>query len=592
MARLIAARRGAPVGPVRTSLLQGALIPAAMHWYRAERPTDSLRAGMPRSEPDTIFQCSDGSWVHIMACPDQASLMSDGLARMSEADLDRCRQAHPRTPFTTRTFPNWQANVEIFKQHPREAWLRSLRAADVPVDSVEPLGKIYFDEQAQLNQYAVKVEDPHRGTTIQPGAPLSIAPPMRIRNPAPLPGQDDENVFEMQPRLRQPPAALPAAGVPSQPLAGLKVLDLGNFLAGPLAPMLLADLGATVIKVEMPSGDPMRWLDAAFIGCQRGKRAIALSLKDPASKPVMERLVRWADVIHHNQRMTAARKLGLDYESLRAINPDMIYCHVSSYGPQGARKDWPGYDQMFQSSCGWEIESAGQGNPPQWVRFGMLDHQCALASLLATLLGLYGRESTGQGQAVAASLLGASVLTVGETIVQADGTLTPYAKLDGRQMGVGPHDRFYECRDGWVCLLVAPERMSDIHRAAGVGEESFERWMRAASVSDALTLLRRCSAQAVRVVLDDGDSFFASADNRRHGLIARYAHPVYGSLDHVGRFWDFVNLEQAIERPPPLLGEHSRAILRELAFSEAEIEALLASGTVVQGSVPEAVSQT
>lgn len=114
----------------------------------------------------------------------------------------------------------------------------------------------------------------------------------------------------------------------------------------------------------------------------------------------------------------------------------------------------------------------------------------------------------------------------------------------------------------------------------------------AASVSDALTLLRRCSAQAVRVVLDDGDSFFASADNRRHGLIARYAHPVYGSLDHVGRFWDFVNLEQAIERPPPLLGEHSRAILRELAFSEAEIEALLASGTVVQGSVPEAVSQT
>ncbi|MET0986626.1 MAG: CoA transferase [Steroidobacteraceae bacterium] len=587
VARLIAAQHGAPAGSVRTSLLQGALIPAAMHWYRAERPTESLQAGMPRNEPDTIFQCSDGQWIHVMSCPDGADLMQAGLAQMSDADRERCRKLHPRTPFTTRSFPNWQANVEIFQRHAREPWLSSLRAADVAVDGVEPLGKIYFDEQARINGYVVAVDDPVRGRTLQPGPPISMTPAIRIRNPAPRPGTHQDEVFATSLSDVDGPASLATTHPPQQPLAGLKVLDFGSFLAGPLGPMLLADLGATVIKVEMTSGDPMRWLDAAFVGCQRGKRSLALSIKDPASKAVLERLVRWSDVVHHNQRLTAARKLGLDYETLATMNPDIVYCHVSSYGPLGPRKDWPGYDQMFQSSCGWELESAGGGNAPRWVRFGMLDHQCALASVLATLLGLYMRHKTGKGQAVTSSLLGASVLTVGETIVRPDGSLTPYPQLDSMQLGIGPHDRMYQCRDGWIEVLAAADRMQEIYAAAGVDDVSgLARWMAQACVSDALALVRHGGAQAVQIALDDGHSFFASEDNRRSGLIAQYSHPLYGRFEHVGRFWDFGNLQQNVGRAPPLLGQHSCEILREFSFTDAEIDALIASGTVVQAAVP------
>src|SRR5439155_7566681 len=108
---------------------------------------------------------------------------------------------------------------------------------------------------------------------------------------------------------------------------------------------------------------------------------------------------------------------------------------------------------VFQSSSGWELEGAGEGNPPMWHRFGMMDHQCAMASLVATLLGLYRRDETGEGQFVAASLLGASVMTASETLLRADDTLAPYARLDGDQMGVSDTQRLYRCADGWVAIV-------------------------------------------------------------------------------------------------------------------------------------------
>ncbi len=106
---------------------------------------------------------------------------------------------------------------------------------------------------------------------------------------------------------------------------------------------------------------------------------------------------------------------GIDEDSVRAVNRDIIYCHTSSYGPQGPRADWPGYDQLFQSSCGWEVAGAGEGNPPMWHRFGFMDHLCAMGSVIATLLALYHRDRTGQTQFAAGSLLGGGVLTNSET---------------------------------------------------------------------------------------------------------------------------------------------------------------------------------
>ena len=212
------------------------------------------------------------------------------------------------------------------------------------------------------------------------------------------------------------------------PLEGIKVLDLGAFIAGPLAPMLLGDLGAEVIKVEPVSGDPVRgWRDGFYVACNRGKRGIALNITHPDGRAVMDRFISWADVVHHNIRMTAAQRLGIDRDQIRAVNPDAVFSHGSSYGLLGARADWPGYDSVFQAMAGWNVENAGQDNPPLFVHYGYLDSLTGASSAIATLLALYHRQRTGLATMTSASLLNTATFTNSETLVGLDdGHLGPY----------------------------------------------------------------------------------------------------------------------------------------------------------------------
>ncbi len=182
-------------------------------------------------------------------------------------------------------------------------------------------------------------------------------------------------------------------------------------------------------------------------------------------------MIRWADIVHHNLRMPAAHRLGVDYESVKAINPEIVYCHTSSYGPRGPRADWPGYDQLFQSSCGWEVAGAGEGNPPMWHRLGFMDHQCALSSVVSTLLALYQRDHTGEGQFVAGSLLGAGVMTNSETYLTADGELAPVAVLDHEQTGIEPGYRIVKVADGWVAIAArTDDQLAALSTVAGVAD--------------------------------------------------------------------------------------------------------------------------
>jgi len=315
VARLIARQRDGIGGPAHTSLLQGALIPMTMHWATAERPTQSFARGMPKNAGDSLFRCGDGQWIHLMANPDASPLMREVFAEMGEDGVERANARHVAGQMGA-SFPNFGANVEALESRPREAWLGSLWASDVPVQPCLALGELYFDEQAKLNSYVVEVDDPERGKTRQPGHPYTTTPDSRVKGPAPTLGQHSEEIL-----AASPPAGFAARGKSSgkPPLEGLKVLDFGNFLAGPLAPMLMADLGAQVIKLEATTGDMMRFaVERVFSGCQRGKRGIALNLKDSETRPVVEKLVEWADVVHHNLRYPAARRLRIDYDSLKA----------------------------------------------------------------------------------------------------------------------------------------------------------------------------------------------------------------------------------------------------------------------------------
>ena len=141
------------------------------------------------------------------------------------------------------------------------------------------------------------------------------------------------------------------------PLSGVVVLDLGQYLAGPFAPMLLGDLGAEVIKVEPVRGDGMRMAGMPFVGCQRGKLDIAVDVKAPEGLEVVMRLAEMADVVHHNMTKGTAARLGVDYEALRERNPQLVHCNTYAYGAEGPLSEFGGLDPVYQAACGLEYEA-------------------------------------------------------------------------------------------------------------------------------------------------------------------------------------------------------------------------------------------
>ena len=571
MARL-ADRKGATGGTAHTSIAQGALVPMTMHWARAERPTESFSKGLDKNTAIAIHRCSDGRWIHVHYSPDKAPLMSAALDAMGGKGVAAANARWGRN----HTAPNFGANREIFATRPSTEWLPHLWANDVAVQPAAPFGEIYFDRQARENGYVQPVDDPVFGATLQPGSPIHLDPPSRVRGALrPLGGDTAEVCSVLRHRIKRPPGT--GRGLPME---GLRVVDFGAYLAGPFASMLLADLGADVLKVEPPGGEALRYLARVFCGVHRGKKSLALDLKSSDADGTVAALARWADVFHHNIRIPAASRLGLDYDVLATTNPGIIGCHVSAYGPTGVRADWPGFDQMFQASGGWEVENGGLGNAPMWLRFGVTDHLAALASVFAVLLALRSRDRGRSGQMVSASLLGATLASTAETIVHPDGSLEPYSQLDGDQRILADGVGLYRCQDGWLAVAArdAATRISFLDLANGE-TSPFE----AMQVAEAATLLEEIGVPCERVVEDQMDAFLDSDDNRRSGLSTRFDHPSLGRLDQIGAFWRFAGKAAIASEPAPEIGQHTRMILQAVGVPAGEIARLIAGNVAFQG---------
>lgn len=534
-------------------------------WSRAERPSPSFARGIAKDAIWSIFECGDGRWIHVpYTSPDRAPLMSEALEDLGPDGVAAANLEHPGDP----RLPNFGANRVAFLRHDSATWMKDLADADIPAGVVEPLGAILTDPQARLNGYVVDIDDAVFGPTKQAG---TTEPPPRVRGRAPVLGEHDDEEFSRtigQPRHDDAPTT-----ATRWPLEGLRVVDFGHHIAGPIATMLLADLGADVIKVEPPGGETMR----SFAGAQRGKRGLVLDLRDRGSAETLAALLGWADVVHHNTRGGAASRVGIDADAVLAANPRVVHCHVNSYGPDGPSSELPGYDAVFEASCGWEHEGAGPGNPPLWYRFGMLDHYCGTASLVATLLGLYERNRTGRGQRVSASLLGAGVLTAGETLLLADGSVADYPRLDADQTGVAPDDRLYRVADGWIAVAPGtPTSADDPYRAMcqslGVGSiGAVEQALRHITTASAIRSFDLHGVWAVAVVTSPMDDFFDDPTNRASSLSVAYDSAEYGRLEQVGRLWDFGSLGCRIERAAPAVGQHTDELLDELGVHHHDL---------------------
>jgi crotonobetainyl-CoA:carnitine CoA-transferase CaiB-like acyl-CoA transferase len=206
------------------------------------------------------------------------------------------------------------------------------------------------------------------------------------------------------------------------PLEGIKVVEMGVWVAGPSAGAILADWGAEVIKIEPPDGDPCRGLSAMLGGGpnpvfeldNRGKRSVALDLDNPDSRALAQRLVNEADVFLSNMRPQAVEKYGLDYESAAARNPRLVYCQVTGYGPDTPDANRASYDVgAFWSRAGVTMSLVPPGNTPPQQRGGMGDHMTGANAAGAISAALFARERTGKGQRVAVSLIRVGVYMMG-----------------------------------------------------------------------------------------------------------------------------------------------------------------------------------
>jgi crotonobetainyl-CoA:carnitine CoA-transferase CaiB-like acyl-CoA transferase len=375
------------------------------------------------------------------------------------------------------------------------------------------------------------------------------------------------------------------------PLDGVTVVDLTSYIAGSYSAMMLGDMGARVIKVEGLEGDSFRELPG-FYGWNRGKRSIAVNLKDPDGCAVIHRLAETADVVMENMRPGVVERLGVDYESLRPVNSRLIYCSISAFGPNGPERDRPGYDPVFQA-LGGVMTLQGFGSAPQYVRIAVTDYYTAALACQAVLAALFVRERTGQGQRVWTSLLHGVLALQSGNFVDWPGREIVYRDT--------PTYRLYRAGDGqwfflacgnqsfWVKLckvLGKPEWASDPRFASWFGrrdnsdtltplmEEAFasrprDEWVRILTVSD----IPCAPTQELR-------SFMTHPAVLHHNMLVEYDHPEVGKLKMMGLPLRFTETPGADPGPPPMLGQHTAEILRDAGYADADIADLHGRGVI------------
>ncbi len=571
---------------VETSLYQGVLSFTTQLWQDvAVKREPWVEIG--RDPQPGIYQCADGLWVH--------SMHGAGGRGKDRGAIWRILGLEPQPPALDAAQHLAQAPLvrDAMRRIKRQDLLEQFWAHEIPIAPVRHAHEALEDEQVVNNGMSVEVVDPVHGVVRQAGIGFRLqgAPEPSVQGPQPALGEHTREVLgslaATTPRARE---VRPAKRPLSHALEGVKVLDLGNFLAGPFGPMLLGDLGATVYKLEAPAGDQMRPVTQPFNGCQRGKLDVVVDLKTPEGREIAHRLIREVDVVHHNMRPGVAERLGVDYETARQLNPSVIYCHTTMWGNDGPRATWPGFDQLAQSSCGLELELGGEGNPPNWYRFGMCDQGCAVQSALAVLMALYWRERTGEGQPVDTSIVNAGVHFNTDAWIGPEGW-SARPRSDQQQAGLGPLYRLYPTSDGWVALAcLGQSHWTALAKAVpGVdGDARFADATARAANAEALTnvlaafLVTRTAQDAFELLdgahvpveiadPDGGRTWFDRPDLVAAGLVADYEHPQYGRFRQFGHLVHLSDTPGRIAGPPPLLGQHSREVLAKLGYSPEEI---------------------
>ncbi|KUO60959.1 MAG: CoA-transferase [Alphaproteobacteria bacterium BRH_c36] len=395
----------------------------------------------------------------------------------------------------------------------------------------------------------------------------------------------------------------------SGPLSGCRVIELAHIMAGPVAGLMLADMGADVIKVEKLNGDDTRRFvpptingeSAAFLMMNRNKRGIVLDLKSEAGKAALKRLVESADVLIENYRLGTMEKLGLGYEQLSAINPGLIYCEVSGFGRTGPYAHRGGFDLIAQGMSGlMSITGEGPGREPVKVGAPVSDITAGIVAAMGIAAAYAHKLKTGEGQKVDTSLFEAAIThTYWQSAIAFATGEAPHAMGSAHPLNA-PYQAF-KTADGWInigaanqanwertlALIGAPELNDDPRFSSNA-----VRIQNREILADLLNAIvqHKTTAQWLAIFEEGGvpagpvltiTEMHADPQALHRDMIVSTQHPVAGEVRTIGHPVKFSKTPGGVEKPAPLMGQHTRKVLGEAGFSSDEIAAMIASGAAV-----------
>lgn len=393
------------------------------------------------------------------------------------------------------------------------------------------------------------------------------------------------------------------------PLAGMRVIELAHIMAGPVCGLMLADMGADVVKVEKPTGDDSRRFvppaingeAAAYMMMNRNKRGIALNLKDPDAVEILRKLLSEADVVIENYRKGTMEKLGLAYDDLRKLNPRLIYCEISGFGRTGPYAERGGFDLIAQGMSGlMSITGEGPGRPPVKVAAPISDINAGILAAMGVCAAYSNTQKTGVGQKVDTSLFEAAIVQTYWQSAIAFATGNTPAPLGSAHPLNAPYQAF-ETSDGWINVGAANQsnwmRFLDVIGAPELNDDPrfSSNAARMQNLPDLIVILNgylrhETSAHWLdrmdRANLPAGPvntipEMHADPQARAREMIVAVDHPTAGKVDTIGHPVKFSETPASIDRASPILGQHTREILTAIGYDDARIDALIQAQAVV-----------
>jgi crotonobetainyl-CoA:carnitine CoA-transferase CaiB-like acyl-CoA transferase len=612
---------------VETTLVQGILAHDCWNWLIrtiVSRYPGAFASAAP-ADPDTLVPNSplffrlmaglsaDGRWLQFSQTTDrlwEAYLRATGLVWTKD---DPVLKDGPTDEDPSVRVAFWEAAINAVHEKSYDEWTKAFEEEpDVWAEVFRHGSELLHHPQIVHNRQTVVIEDPVAGPVLQPG-PLVLmdATPAILDRPAPALDQDG-GAIRSDHREKAPlaPTAAPASvgnGARPTPLAGVTLIELGTFYAAPFGATILADLGARVIKVEQLDGDPIRHImpfpEAGGAKVLQGKESVAVDMSSAEGRRIVLELVRRADIVLQTFRAGVAERHGYTARDLLQVNPDLVYLNAPGYGVDGPCGHRPAFAPTMGAGSGLAYRNVGgpdnvPSSPDQTMEevkrnsirlsaaamgVGHADGFSALGVASALLLGLLVKKRGGPGQSMMTSMLSTMAHTLSEDMVEYEGR-APYPLPTAELYGLHARYRLYRAADGWV-FLAAPSQKEwkalagalelsedlDDEALGTVLEERFAtkgaaEWEQELALHD-VTCAEVAPGPIEEVVMLSGGM------GREMDIVTETTHPVLG--DYL-RLTPLVRYERlsGVAGPAPLCGAQTDAVLAELGYDQAEIEAL------------------